>query len=251
MSEINVIHTPCRGCSFAIYEENTQKDCALGFLEIYKTLDKAEILEAYDDDIEFFIINNKKCFGYKTKKYFENRNMQDATMEEKVAYVKDKMKMSYVLVVDVRGMPETSFKNILKTLKEKTTPPAGIVVATHNTNPVGAANFYEAILKSGIDCKWRLKSLSEAKEDFATVLHRVITEGAQDCTFVLSVDTNGYENIAEIVEKGNEIVYKNFETFITISNKTRGVKLFNINVYLQSLKMGTDILENEQANMII
>ena len=62
MSTINAVHTPCKNCVFAIYDNITQTNCALHYLDIYRDKD-IEILEAYDNDKEFYIINNKKCIG--------------------------------------------------------------------------------------------------------------------------------------------------------------------------------------------
>ena len=56
METIKPIHTPCKDCTFAIYEGKTQNGCHLNLLEKYKNKN-LEILEAYDEQKEFYIIN--------------------------------------------------------------------------------------------------------------------------------------------------------------------------------------------------
>ena len=86
MSIIHAIHTPCKNCVFAKYEENTQTGCELDYIEKYKNLE-SEILEVYDNDKEFYVINDKKCLGYREPKWFEQLSMSDSSMEEKINHL--------------------------------------------------------------------------------------------------------------------------------------------------------------------
>lgn len=61
MTEIKPIHTACRDCCFADFEDNTQDGCLLGLIHRYKNLG-VEIVEAYDEEgMEFSIINGRFC----------------------------------------------------------------------------------------------------------------------------------------------------------------------------------------------
>ena len=53
MSTVNTIHTPCKSCVFALYEDKTQTDCGLNYISKYRQKDNVEVLEAYDNDKEF------------------------------------------------------------------------------------------------------------------------------------------------------------------------------------------------------
>lgn len=57
---INQIHTSCKNCIFAEYEGDRQISCNLGKIEKYKNTG-AEIIEAYDNEKEFYVINKRIC----------------------------------------------------------------------------------------------------------------------------------------------------------------------------------------------
>lgn len=48
--------TPCKRCIFAVYEGKTQTACSLDRLKLYDN-----VLEAYDEEKEFFVIKGKVC----------------------------------------------------------------------------------------------------------------------------------------------------------------------------------------------
>ena len=55
-----MIHTPCKDCVFAIYDDKTQINCSQDCIDKYKKLD-VPIVEVYDDDKEFYVIEGRKC----------------------------------------------------------------------------------------------------------------------------------------------------------------------------------------------
>lgn len=57
-----ISQTSCKECIFAIYEDNTQVACEANRIEKFKK----DIIEAYDNEKEFFVIN-RICNLYKTK----------------------------------------------------------------------------------------------------------------------------------------------------------------------------------------
>jgi len=51
----NLYQTACKDCLFAVYDGNTQTDCSMGRIEKWR--EKDAVIEAYDNDKEFFVIN--------------------------------------------------------------------------------------------------------------------------------------------------------------------------------------------------
>lgn len=94
--QINTIHTPCKSCVFAKYDNNTQNGCELNYLDKYRTKN-ASILEAYDDEKEFYIINGKKCMGYRENKWFKQFNLENSDIESKIKIYKEKNYLDYIL----------------------------------------------------------------------------------------------------------------------------------------------------------
>jgi len=54
-------HTPCKNCAFAIYKDDTQVACELGVLTQYKQYSHVNIVEAFDAQKEFYIVNGIRC----------------------------------------------------------------------------------------------------------------------------------------------------------------------------------------------
>jgi hypothetical protein len=60
--------TSCKDCCFAEYDKNTQIDCNLDKLSKFRKAN-IEILEAYDNEKEFFVIKSKTCVCHRTKEW--------------------------------------------------------------------------------------------------------------------------------------------------------------------------------------
>jgi hypothetical protein len=252
MNEINPIHTPCLDCVFAVYSDNTQTGCAMNMLSLYEDKEGIDIIEAYNDEKEFFIINNKKCFAYKIPAYFKNREMENSTLEEKIDYVTNLMKMKYALVVDVRNMTIMAFRSILDKLKNKTeVSPSLIVLTTHHTNKIDISHYYKSIIDSGINSRWKIRSLSDVDTEFCNIIHEAVNNDVTDCNFILAVNGKDYSNLIKIVNYANRKVYENFETFVSVVNESRGIMLFNNQVYKQALLSGIDILTKTTEHTIV
>ena len=55
MTPISKIHTPCKDCVFALYNDITQVGCKTKTLDIFKQRG-VTILEVYDEEKEFYVI---------------------------------------------------------------------------------------------------------------------------------------------------------------------------------------------------
>ena len=84
MTSIPAIHTSCKKCVFAIYDNITQTGCHLDYIAKYREKN-ISILEAYDEQKEFYVIGDKKCPGYREDSWFKDNNL---TIEEKIDKIK-------------------------------------------------------------------------------------------------------------------------------------------------------------------
>lgn len=73
------IVTSCKNCCFAEYDGDVQKSCALNLLEQYK-----DVQEAYDDDKEFFIINNVACDQKRSKTWYDLQDDPYRQIEQEI-----------------------------------------------------------------------------------------------------------------------------------------------------------------------
>ncbi|NCA30639.1 MAG: hypothetical protein EBS93_07975, partial [Chitinophagia bacterium] len=110
--QINKIHTPCKDCVFAKYQDNTQIGCELDYISKYKSKN-IEILEAYDNNKEFYIINGKKCIGYRENKWFDQFDLKDNSIEDKIKKFHELNSLDYLLVIDLKKINLEELEDIL------------------------------------------------------------------------------------------------------------------------------------------
>jgi len=72
---ITALRTTCKKCVFATYEGKTQTGCQLGLIEKFRENGK-EVVEAYDEEREFFVINNTFC-PYQRNETWKNKKGDD------------------------------------------------------------------------------------------------------------------------------------------------------------------------------
>ena len=160
MSQINIIHTPCKKCVFAKYNNNTQTDCHLGYISLYKNTN-IEILEAYDEEKEFYIINNKKCIGYRENGWFEKRNLQDLSIEEKVIKFKENNFLHYMLCVNLENFTEQTLLSFGSELSQLSIQPRKIIFIRYQNHDIKFS--YDLIQKvleeAKFKDKWRIQTM--------------------------------------------------------------------------------------------
>lgn len=93
------IKTNCKNCAFAIYEDSVQIACLFNRVEKFKP----DVIEAYDDDKQFFVIN-RLCTYYRDKAWGYSQN--DA------AKVEQESALSFDLVFDCNELDDNKTKNI-------------------------------------------------------------------------------------------------------------------------------------------
>lgn len=247
---INKIHTPCKKCVFADYTENTQTGCFLGLIDNYRHTDFIEIIEAYDREKEFFIVSGKKCFGYKEQKYFDSRDMQNSSIEEKVAYMKKISRMKYIAIVDCLDRTPDELLEVVAEIKKADVLPDTILVVILEGGDYPYSEYFKALNKSNIGTKWKIKGNLYKEQDFFTTVHQTINLGAEQCNFILSVGKN-YNKVKEIIDHANDLVYNEYKTFSVISNESKDTIIFNKYVYQAALVANGDIITDYQEYIII
>lgn len=250
MSNLHKFHTPCKKCYFAEYDSNTQTGCYMGLIDQYRQSETVEIVEAYDEEHEFYIINKKQCAGYREENYFKSRNLENASLEEKVAYVQDKLQLKYIAIINSVSLELETLSSILEELKKSDVNPSCIMVCVSEKSKYTFNDYYKVLNKSGIGCSWKIKYVQDPEQTHITTVHHVINLGAENCNFVLSIDGN-YDNITEMINLGNDITYRKFDRFMVISNKEKTALLFNKFVYKSALAHSADIITKHEDYIIV
>lgn len=250
MSEnvINAIHTPCKKCVFAKYDNITQVGCYLDLIDKYRSKD-VEILEAYDKQKEFYIINKKKCYGYKEDKYFELRDLGESSLEEKIDYIKKTFIINYVAVINIKQYSLEQLDEIIGLLVSCEVPPKKIVLIRYEAD---ARRYDFDSIKKLLDKhnpkEWRVQSILDNDSDYLNVLHQ--TTNISKNNFILSINGD-YDRICNIISFAQNMIYNDFGTFVVLSDQSKSTIFFNKAVYKSSFANGKDILSDHSEYILL
>ena len=128
----NNYQTACKNCVFAVYDHKTQIGCQLGRVEKY--IERDEVIEAFDDDAEFYVIqgicntvremewNNGVANIEKVMKearpkfdvYMDADNISEGYVEELIQFYNDTLDMDFDITWTM--MADASLKKDQRTL---------------------------------------------------------------------------------------------------------------------------------------
>jgi hypothetical protein len=125
--KISIVHTPCKECVFAVYDEqSTQTACKANMLDKFKSLGY-EILDVYDNEKEFFVINNKKCMFMRSNAWLTNKKISD--IDEALSVARDENNIKYILLLEIDGScSQSDIETTIDKFCGQSIPPIGILV---------------------------------------------------------------------------------------------------------------------------
>ena len=248
MSEIAKVHTPCKNCVFAVYDNNTQTDCSLHYIEKFKH-NNIEILEAYDNQKEFYIINNKQCIGYTKKSWLIKHNLLDAPITEIVTKYQQYNKLNYVAVINTKGLSLDNVVKVLDNIKKLNIKPAKVVLVRY-PDPNNKLEY--STLKSFLDnlhIEWKLQSSVDIDTPFYVFVDNIATIETK-YRFVLGV-VEPTNEMNSIINKANQIVHDDMGQFMLLKNSENTCIVFSSMVYRYNRFMGGNLLQDNNQHQII
>ena len=151
ISEINKVHTSCKNCVWAEYQGDTQTDCDLGRITKFKN-----VLECYDEEKEFFVINNAYCLFYRNKESVEGMNL-----EELYKNTRKQMEIMYQLIIYFEDSDDVDSvcRSIVSAVNQKIIPQIVTIINRSPKQGVGKdiAEFFKKYDKD-INI-WRVQNL--------------------------------------------------------------------------------------------
>lgn len=246
---IKPIHTSCKNCVFSVYDNITQNDCELKYLDIYKK-NNVEILEAYDNDKEFYVINDKKCIGYREPKWFDALGMSDASNEEKIAKYFDSNYINYFAILDTLEINKDQFDSCIKALSELSFTPQKLIIIryAYKNNDLPYSLIETTLKKYNINVSWKIQTILDSELSHEDILYQIVTQNNK-YRFVLY--SKNFNTINSLINTANDIVYKQLKSFNILSNNNKDSILFSIGVYKYMMFSGENILNNQSYYTII
>lgn len=254
MTEISIVHTSCKNCVFAKYDSKTQTGCALDYLNKHKD-NGTEIIDAYDNDLEFYIINQKKCNGYRENSWFVSKGLpEDSSLQSKIDLFKNLNIIGYTLIInfiEIGSTPEDMI-NLSNSLKTISIPPQKTVFirGPEGNETTIYKNINNLLVGANINCKWKIQTMVDDSISNENILHNAINEN-KNSRFVCALKKSK-SNIGSIIAKGNTIVHTDLKQFTVLTDTEHSAYLFGTGVYRYSLlEHHKDILEDKDNFQLI
>ena len=248
---IQPVHKACKKCVFAEYNSKVQTGCLLKYLDIYRNK-KLQVLEVYDEELEFYVINDKKCVGYRENSWFNQFDMANSTIDEKVKKFNELNKLDYFIVINLDPKNteiESQMNNLSKEILSLDIKPHKILFVRYRGNALKYN--YEYIIdflnQCGLNnCAWRIQTMEDDDHSYDRTLHTLITLNKFP-RFLLSINFGNEFNINAMINRANDIVYKELDRFSVVSNSNENCLLFSSILYRFSwLSEQKNILDNKQ-----
>lgn len=219
-NSIHNIHTPCKKCVFAKYEDNTQVGCHLDYIEKYKA-SNIEIIEAYDDEKEFYIINDKKCIGYREDKWFNQFNPENDHIETKIKIYNGFNRLHYLLVINLKEYNISQLNALFADIaKAKIQPQKIILVRYRDASLSFNYNKIENLIKQhNISYAWRVQTMLDDEISYGEILHN-ITAINQKYRFIISV-SKPTTDLYKLIDYTDKVVHQDLDQFVVISNSDK------------------------------
>jgi hypothetical protein len=241
--KIDIIHTPCKDCVFAVYDGNTQISCLTGSLERYKN-SGIEVLEAYDDTKEFFILNKKKCLSYRDNKWLQKQESSDLLKACEVVLKENEIKYIAVLYIE-EDTDLDQFTKILDCLQSQSIKPKGLMVIQekYKKYKISVKDITPLLNKTGIH--WRLQNFIDESMTKDRRIQSIIKSAPLDRFYFLIypsqyVFDNYIEKISKYINDGHSFGCININNNLFFSYLTY--------MYVMNMK-NTDLLSDKTAHI--
>lgn len=249
-NQINTIHTPCKDCVFAVYTSNTQTDCALKYIDKYRH-NNIQILEAYDDSKEFYIINGKKCIGYRENKWFKQFDLQDADLTNKISKYNETNHLDYIMIVDLKQMSIDSLDSLLKQISLCDIAPKKVILIRYTDDELKFPyNIIEDLFKKNqVNYAWRIQTILDMSLSYDHIVNNVISLNSK-YRFVVSINKHNTD-IKRMIAYTNQLVHHDLGQFDIITNHDRSCIIFSTIIYRFDRFHGNDLLNNPDNYQIV
>ena len=145
------LHTSCKNCIFAIYKDITQTGCKLNLINKFHEHD-IETVEVYDEEKEFYVINNSKCMHMRTKEW---TGASQSEKEQIKSIHKETQLRFHVLVLVNNNIQDV--KNTLNSLITQTLKPVYITLIRQVDSTILPTQLKDLCKK--LDIEWRIENL--------------------------------------------------------------------------------------------
>lgn len=199
-------NTPCKNCTFAIYDDVTQTGCSRGMLDKFKAVG-ANIIEAYDQDKEFYVIENRICPFNRSEAWADHLEANEAIER----MLKFETQLGFHVMIFIEDDIEP-VKKTIDTLLAQDQKPLQVTIIRPRTSmikPREVADLFE-----NCPFKWRVENLWKTikKRQAIHMVQKVVKAN------YYVVAQAGYEFAHDFLSSINEAVIDNLLQFAMIED---------------------------------
>ena len=163
---INKINTSCKDCIFAEYAGITQVTCTTGELDNMRE-HGIQILEAFDDEKEFYVINKTKCLYHRPKEW----PLANTTLEKQVEHILKCIRIVYEVIIIANDSLE-DIQTTIDSALSQTLPPKQITIIRKHTCKILPSQLYN--ICKNLPVKWKVENCIRTSPDDIELLDMVI-----------------------------------------------------------------------------
>ena len=148
------IHTSCKDCVFAKYDNNTQVDCDAGMLQRYGSKN-FKVIEVEDNEKEFYVIDEKICM-LKRESTWANYDKKK-TCSELAQQARKECKIKYQVLITNNHNDLPSLEKTILSLSNQTIKPSHITIIHPDAIPINRLDLCTILQATGIP--WNVKNV--------------------------------------------------------------------------------------------
>lgn len=152
--KLRELHTSCKNCLFAKYDGNTQNGCSAGKLDSY--INKGvEVVPAFDDEKEFFLINDKQCMLYRRQDNWDHDS--SLSQEKLLAKAREETQIKYQVVLTCLNDSLDDLQTTVDSLSNQTLRPSHVTLFKPVKGKLSQHDAIDILSNAGI--KWRMQDI--------------------------------------------------------------------------------------------
>ena len=205
--------TSCKSCDFAKYDGNTQIGCHLDMIDKFKKAG-TEIIEAYDEDKEFYVVKERLCHFSRPEAWGKGRSL-----EEKIKAVKFETKVPFNAIIFAEHNYD-ALKRTLGSLYRQTYLPVHITVIRSMNSQIRPGHITDLLGYRKI--KWRLENLRQNEMSNWRAFHLV----QKFCIYPYhAIFQSGYKAPKNFFENINNAIIDDLKQFGIIKDQPSSQKI--------------------------
>lgn len=133
------MNTSCKNCIFAQYEDKTQTSCYLGMIDRARSAN-VEIIEAYDEEKEFYVLKDALCPFSKTEEWKKAKKLDKSSLDKLADIIKNESVVTcdlYIYISNESRLADLS--NTLLSIKKMSILPKSLIFIV-NSKRIGLSS---------------------------------------------------------------------------------------------------------------